>query len=279
MMKNHTCPCCSHPLLRHVSFKRTFWFCSHCYQEMPDLSSHQATEFKAKHWLNQSVTERQYWQEAKEQYATPCSYVETKKQSQQSADVDQLIQTANRRRFQAYLEPAWQHMAQEQASLSLILGDLDFFNAYNNTYGYPAGDQCLQRIAQIIANALDRNSELVPHYGGEEFAVILPKTGAEKAVRVAENIRLAVKSLKISLTHFWPNQHLTLSLGIATLVPTPEYPSAMLLNAAEQSLEQAKAQGRDRVILHETLLRQKTVKVMEKTPTLPQKSECTSVPH
>ncbi|MEW6495892.1 MAG: diguanylate cyclase, partial [Cyanobacteriota bacterium] len=238
---------------------------------MPDLSNYQETEFKIKHWLDQPIPERQYWQEAKEQYATPCSYLETKKPLQQSADVDSLIQTANRRRFQAYLEPAWQQMAQEQASLSLILGDLDFFKAYNNTYGYQAGDQCLQRVAQIIANALDRHSELVPHYGGEEFAVILPKTSAQEAVRVAENIRLAVKSLKISLTHFRPNQHLTLSLGIAALDPTPEYPSAMLLNAAEQSLEQAKAQGRDRVILHETLLRQKTVKVMEKTPSLLQK--------
>lgn len=279
MMKKHICPCCSHALLQHVSFKRTFWFCSHCYQEMPDLSSYQETEFKVKHWLNQSVTERQYWQEAKEQYATPCSYLETKKQLQQSADLERLIQTANRRRFQAFLEPAWQQMAQEQASLSLIIGDLDFFNDYNNTFGYQAGDQCLQQIAQTIAKTLDRHSELVPHYGGEEFAIIVPKTSAQEAVQLAENIRLAVKSLKISLSHFRPKQYLTLSLGIAALVPTPEYPSAMLLNAAELSLEQAKRQGRDRVILHDTLLRQKTVKVMEKIPTLPQKTNFPRVPH
>jgi diguanylate cyclase (GGDEF)-like protein len=285
MLEKHSCPCCSQPLLRHVSFKRIFWFCNHCYQEMPDLSNFRKTALDTQHWLSKTITARQQRKEEwPQRVKRPSEYIPNT-ELQPLTCIDRLTQIGNRRRFQAYLEQEWQQMAQEQAPLSLILCDLDCFKIYNDTYGHEAGDQCLQRVEQAVVRTLKRPAQLVPSYGGEEFVVIVPNADKQEAVRVAEDIRSAVKALKIALTNSHPSQYLTLSVGVATLVPMQENSCAMLMKAAERALERAKIQGRTaesasgsnhRVILHETLL-QETPRVEEKKLFLLQNNESTPV--
>ncbi len=167
---------------------------------------------------------------------------------QRLASVDGLTQVANRRRFDEYLNTEWRRLAREQRPLSLILCDVDYFKRYNDTYGHLAGDHCLQQIAAILRQDLKRPADLVARYGGEEFALILPNTDAMGAVSVAESVRKAVQGLEIAHANSPVSQYVTLSLGVATLVPTPDTSPEQLITTADQALYQAKAEGRDRAI-------------------------------
>jgi len=162
---------------------------------------------------------------------------------------DSLTQVANRRRFDEYLDREWRRMAREKTPLSLILCDVDFFKSYNDTYGHQAGDECLRQVARAISHSVSRPADLVARYGGEEFAVILPNTEPEGAVRIAGKVRAAVKALEIVHGNSQVSTCLTLSLGVASTVPLCHESSAMLVSAADEALYQAKATGRDRVIL------------------------------
>lgn len=164
---------------------------------------------------------------------------------------DRLTQLANRRCFDKYLDQEWRRMAREKAPLSLIVCDVDFFKLYNDTYGHQAGDSCLQQVAKAIKNAVKRPADLVARYGGEEFVVILSNTSANGAVHVAEKIRVAVKALKIAHANPQIGNYVTLSLGVASIVPSQKSWPATLIAAADQALYQAKAQGRDRVIFYQ----------------------------
>ena len=170
-------------------------------------------------------------------------------QLQLLAFFDSLTQVANRRHFDQYLDQEWQRMAREKAPLSLILCDIDYFKTYNDTYGHQSGDICLQQVAEAISVILQRTTDLVARYGGEEFAVILPNTKAEGAVQIAETIRSQVQALKITHAHSLLSQYVTLSLGVASFVPSQDSSPAMLIARADRVLYQAKAQGRDRVVM------------------------------
>lgn len=167
---------------------------------------------------------------------------------QRLASLDSLTQVANRRRFDEHLDQEWRRMAREQQPLSLILCDIDYFKIFNDTYGHQAGDECLQQVARAISRSIKRPGDLVARYGGEEFGVILPHTRADGAVQVGEEIRANVAGLKIEhLGSLW-NQ-VTLSLGVATIIPSYEASVANLIAVADKALYQAKSEGRDRVVL------------------------------
>ncbi|HLO49040.1 MAG TPA: GGDEF domain-containing protein [Kamptonema sp.] len=165
------------------------------------------------------------------------------------ASLDSLTQIANRRRFDEYLEGEWQRLVQEQTPLSLILCDVDFFKIYNDTYGHQAGDRCLQQIAQALQEAVQYEGDLVARYGGEEFAVILPNSTSDRAVSIVEQIRACVRALKINYPHSSISSYVTLTFGVATVVPKPEISKESLIAAADRSLYKAKALGRDRVFI------------------------------
>jgi diguanylate cyclase (GGDEF)-like protein len=170
-------------------------------------------------------------------------------QLQRLALIDGLTQVANRRRFDEYLEREWFRQALERSCLSLILCDVDFFKAYNDTYGHQAGDECLRLVARAISEEVKRSADLVARYGGEEFAVILPNTDAIGAVYVAENIRLQVENLAIPHATSTVRDTVTLSLGVTSLIPEPESEPAKILSLADRALYQAKASGRNQLIL------------------------------
>jgi len=167
------------------------------------------------------------------------------------ATLDELTQLANRRRFDQYLEMEWRRQAREQTPLSLILCDIDSFKSYNDTYGHPGGDECLRQVAGAIGNAINRPADLVARYGGEEFAVILPNTAIQGAVLVAEHIQLKIAALQIPHAGSQVSQYVTVSLGIASMVPGSESATSILIAAADQALYQAKRLGRDRIQVYQ----------------------------
>lgn len=161
--------------------------------------------------------------------------------------LDSLTQVANRRRFDDYLLQQWQIARQETVPISLIMCDIDYFKLYNDTYGHPIGDYCLQQVALAIDCILESSPDLIARYGGEEFAIILPNTDEDRAMQIAEKIRLSIKSLQIIHSNSSVDNYLTISLGVFTMIPTSEISPELLILLADKELYQAKAQGRDRV--------------------------------
>jgi len=165
-------------------------------------------------------------------------------------NLDGLTQLANRRCFDSRLFKEWQRLAEEGAILSLILCDIDFFKVFNDTHGHQAGDICLFQVASAIRQVAHRQADLVARYGGEEFAVLLPSTDITSAVHVAEKIRQRVKGLPSDgLSRQLPitSPTVTISLGVASIIPAPQSHPEIIVRAADEALYQSKAQGRDRV--------------------------------
>lgn len=165
---------------------------------------------------------------------------------EQLATHDGLTRVANRRYFDDYLQQEWQRMAREQQPLSLILLDVDFFKAYNDYFGHQQGDEGLVAIAQAVRQVVKRSADLLARYGGEEFGVILPNTRRTGAESVAQAIQAEIKALRLPHPKSRVNDYLTVSMGIASVVPTPSQAMEDLVAAADSALYQAKRRGRDR---------------------------------
>ncbi|AFM39931.1 diguanylate cyclase (GGDEF) domain-containing protein [Desulfosporosinus acidiphilus SJ4] len=159
--------------------------------------------------------------------------------------LDGLTGIANRRYFDEYLKKELKLSARSAAPLSMILCDIDYFKAYNDTYGHLAGDTCLINVANGLQSVLMRPTDIVARYGGEEFAVILPSTNEHGATVVAERLRTVVECLSIDHSGSLINQYVTISLGIATIYPKPDTPSTTLIEMADRALYQAKNAGRN----------------------------------
>ncbi|WP_414528211.1 diguanylate cyclase domain-containing protein [Nodularia chucula] len=161
------------------------------------------------------------------------------------AMIDQLTQIPNRRSFDQKLDSLWQEHLTKQDFISLILCDIDYFKQYNDTYGHAAGDDCLRLVAQVLQQSVKRSSDLAARYGGEEFAIILAKTDTHGAVKIAQEIHQAIQNLKIPHTASAVLEYVTLSVGIATFIPTPDMLPLDLISVADAALYQAKSQGRN----------------------------------
>ncbi len=161
---------------------------------------------------------------------------------------DGLTQIANRRWFDDTLDRLWQQLQRDEKPLALILCDIDYFKPYNDYYGHQSGDRCLVEVAQTLQGVAKRPDDLVARYGGEEFAIILPNTGNEQAMVVAQRARKAVASLKIPHAQSATASHVTVSLGVSALIPSGENSRKELIRRADQALYAAKGYGRDRAI-------------------------------
>lgn len=167
---------------------------------------------------------------------------------QKLSSLDGLTGIANRRSFDQTLNKEWNLAVRQGSLLSLILFDIDFFKAYNDTYGHQAGDDCLKQVSHAVDALIRRPADLLARYGGEEFAVILPNTSSEGAARVAENIRQAVGSQQIPHSASGIAGYITISVGVMTMVPTQQNVLTELIEQADKALYQAKQTGRNRVI-------------------------------
>jgi diguanylate cyclase (GGDEF)-like protein/PAS domain S-box-containing protein len=163
---------------------------------------------------------------------------------------DALTGLFNRRHFDRELERLWRQngQADSQSSVAAIMIDIDAYKNYNDHYGHQRGDECLRRVAQAIASAARRPSDVVARYGGEEFVVILVDTNQHDALIVAERIRIAVENLRIP--HLaCPNGIVTLSAGVAAQRPDHDGDGSTLVAAADRALYTAKQQGRNRTCM------------------------------
>ena len=172
------------------------------------------------------------------------------RQLQRLACMDGLTGLHNRRHFDECLHREWKRMMREKAPLSLILCDIDFFKAYNDSYGHQAGDECIKQVADILRQCARRSTDFAARYGGEEFALILPNTEAIGAVQIAETIRSRIKARGISHVGSQVSQFLTLSLGVASLIPNRHCSAELLIRESDKALYKAKSTGRDRVVCH-----------------------------
>jgi two-component system, cell cycle response regulator len=164
------------------------------------------------------------------------------------ANIDSLTQIANRRRFDEYITQEWSRCAREKEHLSLLLCDVDFFKVYNDTYGHQAGDSCLYEVAKGIERAVKRPADIAFRYGGEEFAVILPHTDGQGAIKVAEEIHQQILELKLSHVASKISKIVTLSIGVSSIIPDTRTAPHQLISTADGALYDAKFKGRNRVI-------------------------------
>lgn len=175
---------------------------------------------------------------------------EANRELQHLATVDQLTQVANRRRFDEYLQQMWHQVPQGPGMLSLILGDIDHFKAFNDYYGHPQGDSCLKQVAKMLQHSIQRSTDLVTRYGGEEFALILPSTSVEGALHIAQQIRQGILDLQIPHATSPTADVVTISLGVTTGTINDQTTPADLVTAADMALYKAKANGRNGWYVH-----------------------------
>lgn len=162
------------------------------------------------------------------------------------SNLDGLTGLANRRCFDDTLIREWVRNGREDLPLGLLMIDIDHFKRYNDALGHVDGDGCLRSVAEAIRTATNRPSDLVARYGGEEFAIILPGTDYEGACHVAEKIHANLADTCIDHPDSKVSCSVTVSIGVASGVPTTSTIPEHLLHAADRALYQAKQSGRNR---------------------------------
>jgi len=163
------------------------------------------------------------------------------------SQTDGLLRIANRRYFDARLNDEWNRAIREQYSIGLLMIDVDYFKNYNDHYGHLAGDACLQAVAKAASSKMVRAIDLLARFGGEEFVVMLPSTDLDGAHKVALSICEAVSRLQIPHAASSVADHVTVSVGVASILPDRQSTTDQAVAAADQALYAAKQQGRNRV--------------------------------
>lgn len=165
---------------------------------------------------------------------------------QRLATLDGLTQIPNRRYFDEKLKEEWSRLSREKQPLSLILFDVDYFKQYNDFYGHLSGDACLIEIAGVALRSINRPADFVARYGGEEFVYVLPNTNKEGAIMIAKRLMKNLQKEQIPHEKSKVDPYVTLSLGIATIIPNSKMLPEELIALADKALYISKQQGRNR---------------------------------
>jgi len=168
---------------------------------------------------------------------------------QNLAHKDGLTDLANRRSFDLSLDTALEQAKRKQTPLSLLLCDVDHFKLYNDTYGHQKGDECLKAVARAINQHSFRPTDLAARYGGEEFAIILSNSDEIGAMKVAERIRKIIFDLNEKHETSETADRITISIGVASLIPDEDVCAKNMIEKADQALYSAKGNGRNCVVL------------------------------
>lgn len=172
------------------------------------------------------------------------------KELQRLSTTDGLTGIANRRLFDELSAREWRRCERMKKPMALVMVDVDHFKKYNDTYGHQGGDECLKAVAAQVARAAPRASDLAARYGGEEFVLVLGDTTVDGAKWVANNIRQHVADL--NMPHSASNiGHVSVSCGVASLLPLEGMSFDILLKVADEALYKAKEQGRNTVVCAE----------------------------
>jgi diguanylate cyclase (GGDEF)-like protein len=170
---------------------------------------------------------------------------EANERLERAASTDSLTGIANRRVFDERLDLEWRRCRRHGQPLSVLMIDIDHFKRFNDLHGHVAGDECLRAVATTLTKALARAADLVARYGGDEFAAILPETTSNEAVILANELRLKIGRLE--LENLGPAAGFTISIGVATEVPTEDRSEGDLIRSADANLYIAKNEGRNLV--------------------------------
>lgn len=162
------------------------------------------------------------------------------------SNLDGLTGIANRRYLDETLPREWRRTTRSRQFISAIMVDIDFFKSFNDTYGHQHGDVCLMSVAQALNKAMRRPADFLARYGGEEFIAVLPETDLEGAMMVAEAMHLNVSGLALEHAGSRVSSYVTVSIGIACLVPDNTSEPSELIAASDQALLRAKREGRNR---------------------------------
>ncbi len=163
------------------------------------------------------------------------------------SSLDGLTGIANRRKFDLQMEAEWRTAVKYRHPISLIMIDIDNFKLFNDKYGHLAGDDCLRDVATKLSDSLNRSGDFVARYGGEEFVCILPNTEKKGAIKVAERLRTAIEELNIEHNFSSVANHVTISLGVNSVIPSLESSIENFIKEADDNLYKAKKNGRNLV--------------------------------
>ncbi|ADW17935.1 diguanylate cyclase [Desulfobulbus propionicus DSM 2032] len=166
-------------------------------------------------------------------------------------NLDGLTGIANRRYHEDKLHREWRRCQRTNSSLAAIMIDIDQFKKFNDHYGHVAGDQCLREVATALQKGMRRVSDSLARYGGEEFICLLPDCSAEAAYKVAELFHQRIDQLKIPHATSQVAPILTVSQGVAAMVPSRDSKASELIRQADQALYHAKMLGRNRVVIYD----------------------------
>lgn len=164
------------------------------------------------------------------------------------ASEDQLTGLPNRRVLNDVLLREWERASRSRKSMAVLFMDVDYFKRYNDSLGHLAGDDCLAALARAMQSALLRPTDLVARYGGEEFVMLLPETDADGAMGVARRVLNAIDACAIPHPASAAAPHVTISIGVAVMVPEGKRPQ-ILIDAADAALYEAKGRGRHQIVL------------------------------
>jgi len=165
------------------------------------------------------------------------------------ANLDGLSGLVNRRGFDREFERQWERAAVPRWPLALIMVDIDHFKLFNDRYGHVRGDACLRAVGEKLSQVASDDAVLVARYGGEEFALLVPGLDTARAVILGEKVRGAVEELLMAHAEA-PRGLVTISVGVASLVPEKQQSPADLVEAADHALYAAKRRGRNTVVAH-----------------------------
>ena len=164
--------------------------------------------------------------------------------------LDGLTGIANRRHFDEILQHEWKIGLRANLGLSVILLDIDYFKKFNDNYGHQGGDDCLKEVAATLSDSLHRPGDFLARYGGEEFVAILPNTDAKGAAIIAEQMRANIEAKNIPHAHSDVADHVSISLGVAAMLPDKSSSPENLVARADEALYKAKEEGRNRYVVY-----------------------------
>jgi diguanylate cyclase (GGDEF)-like protein len=165
------------------------------------------------------------------------------------ASSDSLSGLANRRGFDARLAADWQRAGKLHRPVALLMIDVDHFKLFNDRYGHVEGDVCLRRIGKLLKETASGDDDLPARYGGEEFSLLMPGADVDAALKIGERLRLAVEAMCIAHASS-PEGQVTISIGVASLIPGVAEDAEHLVEAADIALYAAKRRGRNTVVAH-----------------------------